>query len=76
VMAELASFSEDLAAKPMIVVATKMDAAQDPARVESLRQIAAQRGLPFFEISSVTGQGLDELRYGMAERVLVPKEPE
>ena len=73
VMAELASFSEDLAAKPMIVVATKMDAAQDPARVESLRQIAAQRGLAYFEISSVTGQGLDELRYAMAERVLVAK---
>ena len=72
VMAELASFSEDLAAKPMIVVATKMDAAQDPARVESLRQIAAQRGLAFFEVSSVTGQGLDELRYAMAERVLAP----
>jgi len=74
VMAELASFSEDLAAKPMIVVATKMDAAQDPARVESLRRLAAERGLPFFEISSVTGQGLDELRYAMAERVLPPKE--
>jgi GTP-binding protein len=73
VMAELASFSEDLAAKPMIVVATKMDAAQDPARVESLRRIAADRGLAFFEISSVTGQGLDELRYAMAERVLVPR---
>jgi GTP-binding protein len=71
VMAELASFSEDLAAKPMIVVATKMDAAQNPARVESLRQIAAERGLAFFGISSVTGQGLDELRYAMAERVLV-----
>ena len=70
VMAELASFSEELAAKPMILVATKMDAAQDPARVESLRQIAKQRGLPFFQISSVTGQGLDELRYAMAERVL------
>jgi GTP-binding protein len=75
VMAELASFSEDLAAKPMIVVATKMDAAQDPARVESLRQIAAERGLAFYEISSVTGQGLDELRYAMAERVLAPKKP-
>jgi GTPase len=73
VMAELASFSEDLAAKPMIVVATKMDAAQDPARVESLRRIAAERGLAFFEISSVTGQGLDELRYAMAERVLVAR---
>jgi GTP-binding protein len=72
VMAELASFSEDLAAKPMIVVATKMDAAQDPARVESLRQVAAERGLAFFAISSVTGQGLDELRYAMAERVLAP----
>jgi len=76
VMAELASFSEDLAAKPMIVVATKMDAAQDPARVDSLRQIAVERGMPFFEISSVTGQGLDELRYAMAERVLVPKKPD
>ncbi|MGC9948318.1 MAG: GTPase ObgE [Bryobacteraceae bacterium] len=73
VMAELASFSEDLAAKPMILVATKMDAAQDPARVESLRRVAAERGLAFFEISSVTGQGLDELRYAMAERVLTPR---
>ena len=76
VMAELASFSEDLAAKPMIVVAAKMDAAQDPARVAALRQVAAERGLPFFEISSVTGQGLDELRYAMAERVLPPKSNE
>jgi GTP-binding protein len=72
VMAELASFSEELAAKPMIVVATKMDAAQDPSRVESLRGIAEERGLAFFEISSVTGQGLDELRYAMAARVLAP----
>src|SRR5579883_3237692 len=55
VMHELASFSEDLAAKPMIVVATKMDAAQDPARVESLRAMAKKRGLPFFAISSATG---------------------
>ena len=75
VMTELASFSEELAAKPMILVATKMDAAQDPARVESLRKVAEDRKLPFFEISSVTGRGLDELRYAMAERVLTPREP-
>jgi GTP-binding protein len=74
VMSELASFSEELAAKPMLVVATKMDAVQDPARVESLRALAIERGLPFFEISSVTGQGLNELRYAMAERVLTPAE--
>jgi GTP-binding protein len=73
VMRELASFSEELAAKPMILVATKMDAAQDPTRVESLRKVAEERGLAFFAISSVTGQGLDELRYAMAERVLGAK---
>jgi GTP-binding protein len=70
VMEELASFSEELVEKPMIVVATKMDAAQDPERVESLRKVAADRGLPFFEISSATGQGIDALKFAMAERVL------
>jgi GTP-binding protein len=72
VMQELAAFSEELAAKPMIVVATKMDAAQDPERVASLRNLAAERNLPYFEISSATGQGLDVLKYAMAERVLSP----
>jgi GTP-binding protein len=70
VMTELASFSDDLAGKPMIVVATKMDAAQDPERVASLRKLAAERGLPFFEISSATGQGIEALKFAMAERVL------
>jgi GTP-binding protein len=69
VMEELASFSDELAAKPMIVVATKMDAAQDPERVARLRDLARSRGLAFFEISSVTGQGIDNLKHAMAERV-------
>jgi len=72
VMEELASFSEDLARKPMIVVASKMDAAQDPERVATLRQVAKEHGLPFYEISSATGQGIDALKYAMAERVLAP----
>ncbi len=70
VMRELAGFNQELAQKPMLVVATKMDAAQDPQRVESLRSLAASRQLPFFPISSATGEGLDQLRYAMAERVL------
>ena len=69
IMQELAAFSEDLANKPMLLVATKIDAAQDPARVEALRMLASERGLPFFAISSVTGEGLDQLRYAMAERL-------
>ncbi len=70
VMRELASFSEDLAKKPMIVVASKMDAAQDAARAASLKRLAETRGLPYLEISSVTGLGLDALKHAIAERVL------
>jgi GTPase len=73
VMRELASFSEDLPKKPMLVVASKMDAAQEPERVASLRRLAAERGLPYFEISSVTGLGLDALKYAISERVLIQK---
>jgi GTP-binding protein len=69
VMEELARFSPDLAAKPMIVVATKLDAAQDPERMDSLRRLAAERGLPFCAISSATGEGLDGLIRAMAEKV-------
>jgi GTP-binding protein len=70
IMGELESFNEDLAHKPMFVVASKMDAAQDPSRVEALRQVALKRELPFFAISSATGRGIEELKYAMAAKVL------
>ncbi|HEX3877546.1 MAG TPA: GTPase ObgE [Bryobacteraceae bacterium] len=75
VLRELESFSEELAAKPMIIVATKMDAAQDQSRVDSLRELAKERGLEFFEISSATGQGIDALKLRMGELVLPGNEP-
>jgi GTP-binding protein len=70
VMRELASFGEDLAKKPMLVVASKMDAAQDSDRVQSLKHLAEELKLPYFEISSVSGRGLEALKYAIAERVL------
>ena len=70
VLEELACFSPELAAKPMIVVATKLDAAQDPERIDALRRMAEERGLPFYGISSATGEGLDALIRGMAAKVL------
>ncbi len=72
VLEELASFGPALAAKPMFVVASKMDAAQDPARTASLRAAAEKLGLPYYEISSVTGQGIEELKYNMAQILLRP----
>ena len=75
ILKELESFSSDLAAKKMFVVATKMDVAQDPKRVQSLQRAAKRRALPFFKISSVTGDGLPGLLQAMAQEVLAPREP-
>ncbi len=75
VMGELASFSEDLAAKPMIVVATKLDAAQDPERPAALEALAKSRGLPYYGISSVTGEGIAALKRAMAEAALRVTDP-
>jgi GTP-binding protein len=65
VMGELKSFSDAMGEKPMIVVASKIDAAQDPARLAALKVHAEQLGLPFRKISSVTGEGVDELKRAM-----------
>ncbi|MGO9096617.1 MAG: GTPase ObgE [Bryobacteraceae bacterium] len=72
VVKELASFSQEMAGKPMLVVATKLDAAQDPQRLASLQRMANEKGLAFYAVSSVTGQGIEELKYAMGERVLAP----
>ena len=74
VMEELASFRQDLAKKPMFIVASKIDVAQDATRVGRLRALAAERGLPYYEISSVTGQGIEALKYAMAQVLLKPVE--
>ncbi|MBC8166906.1 MAG: GTPase ObgE [Bryobacteraceae bacterium] len=72
ILRELASFSQDLALRPMFVVASKIDVAQDADRVEKVRQVASLRKLPFYQISSVTGEGIEEIKYAMGEFVLRP----
>jgi GTP-binding protein len=64
---ELSAFSPSLAQKPMIVVATKLDATTNRERLEKLRAFAAERGLNFYAISSATGAGVTELVRGMAD---------
>ncbi len=63
---ELGAFSAELAQKPMIVVATKLDATTNRERLEKLHAFAAERGLDFYAISSATGEGVTELVRGIA----------
>ncbi len=58
---ELTLFNEDLGNRKQLVVATKLDALDDPARLSRLRAMCTRRRLRFHSISSVTGQGIPEL---------------
>jgi GTPase len=75
--AELEAYRAHLLERPMIVVATKIDALDDPERLESLREHARATGREFFAISAVTGEGLDPLkrRVGVLLESLVPHPP-
>lgn len=67
---ELRQFSDELISKPMMVVATKIDVMQDPERLAALKAMAENNGLPFHAISSVTGEGIEALRFAIGERVV------
>src|SRR5215213_4607910 len=58
---ELALFDPQVAAKPQLVAANKLDAVDDPARVKALEKRVKKAKLPFFQISGVTGAGVDQL---------------
>jgi GTP-binding protein len=62
---ELELFQPELAAKPQIVAANKIDAADDPDRIASLEERASALGLPCLRISGVTGEGLPGLLEAM-----------
>ena len=64
---ELAAFSESLTQKPMMVVATKLDATTDGARLEALRTYCQEHGLEFHPISAVAGEGVKELVRSIAD---------
>ena len=57
---ELTVYGKGLASKPIIIVATKLDAADDK-RLTSLKKFAARKKLPFVAISAITRAGLPDL---------------
>ena len=72
---ELAAFSDAMMEKPMIVVATKLDATTDRTKLQELKKFCAQKGLEFHAISAPTGEGVKELVRAMADDLdKIPKE--
>jgi GTPase len=68
IMSELANFGADLDKKPMIMVASKIDVA-NPEKLKKLKRWATRKNLKLYPISAVTGEGIDKLKFAMAEEV-------
>ena len=72
---ELKNYSEKLTKKKQIIVATKLDVAQDNTLYKELEKVAKKEGLEIFQISSITKQGLKELLVRVEELLNeIPKE--
>jgi GTP-binding protein len=68
---EIAAFSPDLAAKPEIVVLSKMDLSPPDSVLKSLSEDSEREVWP---ISAVTGNGVDSLLRAIARRLLSEEE--
>jgi GTP-binding protein len=58
---ELELYNPSMLEKPQVIVASKLDAVDDPARVTALQRRAKQLKLPFFKVSAASGEGLPAL---------------
>src|ERR1700674_780800 len=68
ILTELASFGAHLEEKPMIMVASKIDVANND-KVAALKRYCKKHKLKLCEVSAVTGKGIEELKYAMAKEV-------
>lgn len=62
---ELEAYNPEIAARPQVIAANKIDAIWDPENdpVEKIRKEFEPKGIRVFPISAVSGQGLKELMY-------------
>ena len=65
VTGELEAYSPAVAAKPKMVVATKLDALDDEAKLDEFKAFCEAQGLEFYQISAATGLGLKELVFAL-----------
>ena len=69
---ELAEHNADLPRKPKIIVAAKMDAAI-ATKVQKLSRWCAKNNLEFVKISSITGEGLEDLKRAVFRKLSASK---
>lgn len=73
ILGELGSFGANLEDKPMIMVASKIDVANKD-KLAALKKYCRKQKTKLYEISAVTGKGVDELKYAMAGEVKAQRE--
>ena len=72
---ELKSYSKILADKEQIVVANKMDVANDKKIIEEIEDMCKKNNLKLFKISAATREGIDDLIEYIAQKLKdIPKE--
>ena len=72
---ELKKYSEKLSQRKQIIVASKIDVMQDKTQLKELENLSKQKNMEFFKISSVTGEGVNELLDYVSKALKVlPKE--
>jgi len=75
IIGELESFGAHLEEKPMIMVASKIDVANKD-RLAKLKRYCKKQKIELYEISAVTGKGIEELKYAIADAVEKLREKE
>jgi GTP-binding protein len=70
---ELEAFDPALLERPRVIVGSKLDAARSERR-QAIERAAAERGLPYLEISATTGEGLEALRRELLARLAAARE--
>lgn len=73
---ELDAYSREVAAKPKIVVASKLDAVDDATRLNEFEQFCQRERLEFYSISAASGKGLKELLRAVEQKLDVLKREE
>jgi GTP-binding protein len=67
--AELAAHAEELAERPVVYIGNKVDAEGAAEASEAVAAYAAERELPYFAVSAVTGEGMDAMMKAVGEIV-------